>query len=259
MRNQKDKILKILAALFIASLIVLTPSTARLIRMNLTDTSAPFLKSVDSFLEFLENLNPFAVSGREKKVLHERIALLTRLAEEARAVRDENERLKILLNFRKDIPYTTIPAQVIGRDPSNWSNSVIIDKGLNQGIKENMAVMSMRGLVGRIVEAGKNSSKVILITDPDMKVGVLIRRNRQGGVLVGQPGGRCRIIYIALDSDARQGDKVMTAGFGSVFPKGLLIGDIEKVGKEEGRLYKYAILKPSQDLSKLEEVLCIIK
>ena len=54
-------------------------------------------------------------------------------------------------------------------------------------------------------------------------------------------------------------DKVMTAGFGSVFPKGILIGEIEKVGREEGRLYKYAILKPSQDLSILEEVLCIIR
>jgi rod shape-determining protein MreC len=122
-----------------------------------------------------------------------------------------------------------------------------------------MAVMSTRGIVGRIVETGKYSSKVLLITDPSLKVGVLIRRNRQGGILVGRPGNRCKIIYIALDSDARIGDKVITAGFGSVFPKGILIGEIEKVGKEEGRLYKYAIVRPSQDLSKLEEVLCIIR
>ena len=67
------------------------------------------------------------------------------------------------------------------------------------------------------------------------------------------------MIYIALDSDAKAGDKVITAGFGSVFPKGILIGEIEKVGVEPGRLYKYAVLKPSQDLSKLEEVLCIIR
>ncbi|MCX5667590.1 MAG: rod shape-determining protein MreC, partial [Candidatus Omnitrophica bacterium] len=108
-------------------------------------------------------------------------------------------------------------------------------------------------------EAGKLSSKALLITDPNLKVGVLIRRNRQGGILTGRPGGRCKIIYISLDSDVRPGDKVMTAGFGSVFPKGILIGEIEKVGREEGRLYKYAILKPSQDLSMLEEVLCIIR
>ena len=119
--------------------------------------------------------------------------------------------------------------------------------------------MSTRGIVGRIVEIGKYSSKVLLITDPNLKVGVLIRRNRQGGVMVGRPGYRCKIIYIALDSDAKAGDTVITAGFGSIFPKGILVGEIEKVGKEEGRLYKYAIVRPSQDLSKLEEVLCIIK
>jgi rod shape-determining protein MreC len=100
---------------------------------------------------------------------------------------------------------------------------------------------------------------VLLITDPNLKVGVMIRRNRQGGIMVGRPGGRCKIIYISLDSDAKAGDKIITAGFGSVFPKGILIGDVEKVGREEGRLYKYAVVRPSQDLSKLEEVLCIIK
>jgi rod shape-determining protein MreC len=122
-----------------------------------------------------------------------------------------------------------------------------------------MAVMSTRGLVGRVVEAGRYSSKVLLITDPALKVGVMIRRNRQGGVMVGRPGGRCKVIYISLDSDARIGDKVITTGFGSVFPKGILIGDIESMGRDEGRLYKYAIVRPSQDLSRLEEVLCIIK
>jgi rod shape-determining protein MreC len=157
------------------------------------------------------------------------------------------------------IPFSAIPAQVIGRDPSNWSNSLIIDKGSSSGIKSNMAVMSTRGLVGRIVEVGRLSSKALLITDPNLKVGVLVRRNRQGGIMTGRPGGRCKIIYISLDSDVKPGDKVMTAGFGSVFPKGILIGEVEKVGKEEGRLYKFAILKPSQDLSRLEEVLCIVK
>ena len=259
MRNQKKKIVKALVILSIALLIILTSSVARLIRINLTDRGTPLLKSFNSFLGLLENIAPFAAFREENRILHERVDLLTRMAEETQAVHDENARLRDLLNFRKIIPYTSIPAQVVGRDPSNWSNSLIIDKGSVQGISAPMAVMSTRGLVGRVVEVGRYSSKVLLITDPNLKVGVLIRRNRQGGVLVGRPGGRCKIVYISLDSDAKVGDKVMTAGFGSVFPKGILIGEIEKVGKEEGRLYKYAIVKPSQDLSKLEEVLCIIR
>lgn len=259
MRNQKRRIVKALILLSIAALIILSSSAARLIRINLTDTSTPLLKAAHSFLSFLENVAPFAALREENRILHDRVDLLTRMAEETRAVNDENARLRDLLGFRKIIPYTSIPAQVIGRDPSNWSNSLIIDKGSANGIKQSMAVMSTRGIVGRITEIGKYSSKVLLITDPNLKVGVLIRRNRQGGVMVGMPGGRCKIIYIALDSDAKVGDKVITAGFGSIFPKGILIGEIEKVGKEEGRLYKYAVVKPSQDLSKLEEVLCIIR
>jgi len=258
-RNKKNKIVKALVILSAAVLIILTSSAARLIRINITDTTSPALKVFHSFLGFLENIAPFAALRGENKILWERLDLLTRMAEEAQAVNDENARLKNLLNFQKTISYVSIAAEVIGRDPSNWSNSIIIDKGTSNGIKQNMAVMSMRGLVGRIVEAGRNSSKVLLITDPNLKVGVMILRNRQGGVMVGRPGGRCKVVYISLDSDAKAPDKIMTAGFGSVFPKGILIGSIEKVGKEEGRLYKYAIVKPSQDLSKLEEVLCIVK
>jgi len=259
-RNKKKRIiLKILAALFAVILIALISSAARLARINITDTSTPILKNLHSFFGLLERITPFAALEEENKILHERVDLLTRMAEETKAINDDNARLRSLLDFRKMIPYTSIPAQVIGRDPSNWSNSLIIDKGSSAGIKTNMAVISTRGLVGRIVEAGRLSSKTLLITDPNLKVGVLIRRNRQGGILTGWPGGRCKIIYISLDSDVRPGDKVMTAGFGSVFPKGILIGEVEKVGKDQGRLYKYAILKPSQDLSKLEEVLCIIR
>lgn len=260
MRNKKKKIiLNILAVLFAVILVVLISSAARSLRINITDTSAPMLKNIRSFFGLLEKITPFAGIKEENRILHDRVDLLTRMAEETQAINDDNARLRNLIDFRKMVPYTSIPAQVIGRDPSNWSNSLIIDKGSSGGIRTDMAVISTRGLVGRMVEVGKLSSKALLITDPNLKVGVLIRRNRQGGILTGMPGDRCKIIYISLDSDVRPGDKVMTAGFGSVFPKGILIGEVEKVGREEGRLYKYAILKPSQDLSRLEEVLCIIR
>jgi len=258
-RNKNNRIIKVLAVLFAVILVVLISSAVRLARINITDASTPALKNLRSFFDLLEKITPFAALKEENKILRTRVDLLTRMSEETKAINDDNARLRNLVDFSKTIPYRNIPAQVVGRDPSNWANSIIIDKGSSSGIKTNMAVMSTRGLVGRIVEVGKRSSKALLITDPNLKVGVLIRRNRQGGILTGRPGGRCKIIYIALDSDVKAGDKVMTAGFGRTFPKGILIGEIEKVGREGGRLYKYAILKPSQDLSRLEEVLCIVR
>jgi len=200
---------------------------------------------------------PFAGLREENSILRDSVNLLSRKVEELKMVESDNERLKGLLDFRKTIPFSTIPAQVIGRDPSNWSNSIIIDKGLNGGIRPNRAVLSTKGLVGRVLEVGRRSSKIILITDPNSKVGVMIQRNRHGGMLTGRPDGTCRMIYIALDSDVAPKDKVVTAGFGGIFPKDIIVGEVTRVYKEPGRLYKSAIIKTAEDLSRLEEVLCI--
>jgi rod shape-determining protein MreC len=185
------------------------------------------------------------------------VELLRRKIEESKLIYVENQRLKEILDFKKDIFFSTVPAQVIGRDPTNWTNSLIIDKGLDRGIRRNMAVMSTRGLVGRVLETGRRSAKILLITDPNSRVGVVLGRDRQGGMLVGRSDGTCKMIYIALDSDVTKGDSVVTSGLSSVFPKGVLVGEVIGVGKEPGRLYKYAVIRPSQDMAKLEEVLCI--
>ena len=215
------------------------------------------LKALHGIYGAVKKVVPFASLREENRLLRDRIDLLNRKLEEAKLLSAENKRLKDILSFKNAIPYATISAEVIGRDSSNWSNSLIIDKGTMQGIRQSKAVISMKGLVGRVFEVGRYSSRILLISDPNSKVGVTIQRNRQGGILVGRPDGRCKIIYIALDSDVTRGDKVMTAGFGSIFPKGILIGEVAAVGKEPGRLYKYAIVNLAQDMTKLEEVLCI--
>ena len=258
MRHQTTKILKILAVFFILLFIVIkSAGTSSILRIRFTDIISPALRSVNAILSAPGRLMPFASFREENKALRSKVELLQRKLDETSSVYEENQRLKNFLSFRQAIPYTTIPAQVIGRDASNWSNALILDKGLNQGVKPNKAAISTKGVVGRILEVGRYSSKILLITDPNSKVGVVIQRNRQGGILVGRPGGNCKMIYIALDSDVKRGDKVITAGYGSVFPKDILVGVVLRVGKEPGRLYKYAIVQPAQDLSKLEEVLCI--
>lgn len=250
-------ILLIVAALF-SLLIASSRTITNSARIKFTENIlAPVLKNLSSVSSAVKNVVPFASLRQENKILRQRLSLYERKFEELKMLAAENERLKVFINFRKNIPYTTVPAQVIGRDPTNWSNSLVIDKGLTGGVKVNKAALSTRGLVGRVIEAGKYSARVLLITDPNSKVGVLIQRNRQGGILLGRPDGRCKMVYIALDSDVKEGDKVITAGFGNVFPRDILVGEVIKVGKEPGRLYKYAIVRTAEDLSRLEEVLCI--
>lgn len=258
MRTPKNKILALLflIALF-AVLFLNSRSISNSTRAGLTDASSAPLKTIHSIASFPKRLIPFAALRDENRILNEKINLLSRKLIEAKGLRDENERLKGLLGFRKEIPYTTTPAEIIGRDPTNWSGSVIIDKGANDGVRQNRAVISTKGLVGRTIEVGRRSAKILLITDPNSKVGVVVQRNRQGGILVGRPDGKCKMIYITLDSDVSPGDKVVTAGIGSIFPKDILVGEVVSVEKEPARLYKNAIIKTAADLSKAEEVLCI--
>ncbi|MBN2452778.1 MAG: rod shape-determining protein MreC [Candidatus Omnitrophica bacterium] len=258
MRNRKNIAVKILAVLaFLVFLIINSRSISNPFRTGISGAASLPLKGLNGAMRAVKKIIPFASLREENRLLRERIDLLNRRIEESGTLSAENRRLKDILGFKNAIPFSSIPAEVIGRDPSNWSNSLIINKGSAHGINDNRAVISMKGLVGRTLEVGRTSSKILLITDPNSKAGVIIQRNRQGGILVGRPDGSCKMIYIALDSDVAPGDRVITAGFGSVFPKGILIGEVAAVGKEPGRLYKYAIVRPAQDMTKLEEVLCI--
>lgn len=258
MRTHKNRYANIL---ILAVLLVLIAANSKTIsspfRVKVADQISGPLGMGRGIKQFLLRLLPWKAIYDENKMLRARNEILSRKLEEAGLLVTENERLKELLNFRKSIPYNTIPAQVIGRDPTNWSNSVIIDKGTAAGVKVNKSVISTRGLVGRVLEVGRHSAKILLITDPNSKVGALIQRNGQGGMLVGRPDGKCKMLYVALDSDISPGDMVLTAGFGAIYPKGILVGEVIKVEREPGRLYKCAVIRPAQDMAKLEEVLCI--
>jgi rod shape-determining protein MreC len=257
-RTSTSKTFKTIAFLVILVLVIVSSGKiASAFRIKLVDLSAPALKFARDLASLPRKIMPFAYLSEENNRLRSRITFLTSKIKEMNAVAEENNRLNDLLGFKKSAPYAMVPAQVIGRDPSNWSNSLIIDKGSVHGIKRNSAVLSVAGLVGRTTDVGRYSSKVLLISDPNSKVGVVIQKNRQGGILTGRPDGKCRMIYIALDSDVAIGDKVITAGFGGIFPKNVLAGSVAGIDKEPGRLYKYAVVKPAQDLSKIEEVLCI--
>lgn len=172
-------------------------------------------------------------------------------------VLSENNRLKTLLDFKKKLSYVTVACRVIGRDPSNWANTIIVDKGIRDGIKIDSPVLYVDGLVGRVIELGESISKVILITDFNSRVVALVERTRQVGVVYGMNKNICKLKYIPLDSDIKVGDKIVSSGLGGVYPKGLLVGEVISVGKESDRLSLYAIVRPSQYLDKLEEVFVI--
>ncbi|MCP4650056.1 MAG: rod shape-determining protein MreC [PVC group bacterium] len=172
-------------------------------------------------------------------------------------MRLENERLRNMLELKEKKEHDFVIAQVIGKEPTNWLNSIIINKGHSQGIMINQPVMTFAGLVGKVIELSSAEAKVLLISDVNSRVIVLVQRTRDEGILEGIGRGLCRLKYLPVESNVKLGDIVISAGVGGVYPKGLLIGKIESIKIERGGIYKNCIVKPSASLSGLEEILCL--
>jgi rod shape-determining protein MreC len=168
------------------------------------------------------------------------------------------ERLTHLLQFRRKLPGRVVASRVIGRDPTGWFKSIIIDKGRSSGIEVNMPVTHAFGVVGRVVAVSPNYSKVLLIIDQNSSVDCLIQATRERGMFKGFSTGLCRLDYVTKSSEARLGDIVITSGLGGVFPKGLPLGEIISVRKSPGSLFKDIDARPLVDFSKLEEVLVVM-
>lgn len=176
----------------------------------------------------------------------------------------ENARLRAMLDYKKTAPqFDSVTAAVVARDPGTWTSVIVINRGTVHGVAKDMPVVTPQGLVGNVVQAYGNTAKVQLILDPRSAVGALVQRpeSRVAAIVEGN-GARPlspRMVNLARDADILKGDKVVTSGFGGIYPKGLLVGEVVDVVNEEGGLLKYAVLKPSVDFDRLEEVSVIIR
>lgn len=190
-----------------------------------------------------------------------------RLVTEVARLREENAqlheaaqetgRLRSLLAFRAQ-PYHTLAARVIGRDPSHWFNTMLVDRGGADGVRRNDPVVTSEGLVGRVIETSGSWARVLLILDPRSAVGVLVGRSRDAGVAEGQGQPILHVKYLSRDAEIQPGDQVVTAGLGEIFPRGLPLGAVVGVSRTEGDLFQEALVRPGADLNHLEEMLILV-
>lgn len=174
----------------------------------------------------------------------------------------ENIRLREMLNYTQSATqFDLMAAQVIGRDMDTWTNVIIVNRGSNDGIVNNMPVVTAKGLVGRVVETSLNASKVQLILDPRSSVGTLVQRHesRVAGIVQGniEDAMSPQMVNIPRNSDIIQGDIIVTSGFGGIYPKGIMVGTVESLENASGGLLEIATLSPAVDFRKLEDVLII--
>jgi len=176
----------------------------------------------------------------------------------------ENLRLRTMLDYKKTTnQFDFVTAAVVGRDLGTWNGTIIINRGTADGINKDMPVVTPQGLVGSVVNVYTNVAKVQLILDSRSAVGTLVQRpeSRVAAIVEGNNATpqTPRMVNIARDADIIKSDKLITSGFGGIYPKGLLIGEVVDIVNEEGGLLKYASIKPSVDFDRLEEVLIIVR
>jgi rod shape-determining protein MreC len=193
----------------------------------------------------------------ENRQLRRDLELLQKQNADLRESAVAGQRLAALLEFKEQFVPQTVGARVIGRDSTNWYSGVILNKGDRDGIRPEMGVMTPAGVVGRVVKTGPFSSMVLLVTDPHNAITGIIQRSRDEGIVEGTAHGHARIKYLPLLAGIRVGDTVVTSGLTGGFPRGIVIGSVLSIEKEEGELFQSAEILPKADLSKIEEVLVI--
>ncbi|MBR5155332.1 MAG: rod shape-determining protein MreC [Clostridia bacterium] len=199
----------------------------------------------------------------EIKRLKNENADLKKQISENEASKLENEQLRKLLNLKSNnTEFELETAQVIARSPSNWYNTLTIDKGASDGIALNQPVISAGNtLVGRISEVGTTWSKVTLLTDPEHAVGSQVLRSGEYGICEGDGSlssdGGCRLSFVSKNANIIVGDTVITSGLGGVYPKGLVIGKIQKIRPDIQGISQYAVVSPEADFKNLQAVFVI--
>ena len=169
-----------------------------------------------------------------------------------------NTRLRNLLNFQKTPNNQVLAAEVIGKDPSGWFKTVIIDKGKAEGLQKGLPVVLPQGIVGQVIEVSSHYSKVMLIIDRNSAVDALVQRSRARGIIKGSSADQCRFEFVLRKHDVQIGDTVIASGLDGVYPKGLLIGRVSDLGGRKSDIFYDIAVAPFVDYETLEEVLVIL-
>jgi rod shape-determining protein MreC len=221
------------------------------LRMIFVQLSTPFVKLGD-YIPAVKSRRDLDKQNRELRTENEVLRQQVRALAEAG---NENLRLTHLLKLTEHSSFRTIGARVIGRDAGNWWKSIQIDRGTNDGIRENLPVLNADGLVGKVVKVTRGEARVLLLIDPNCKVSAVLQDSRQPGVVAGT-----QMTYVDCAAKIKPGENVITSGLGGIFPKGILIGAVVKAElNPQTGMYQDVEIKPAVDFRRLEEVVVILE
>ncbi|HWH78418.1 MAG TPA: rod shape-determining protein MreC [Candidatus Binatus sp.] len=203
--------------------------------------------------------NYLTVSGlkTENEWLRKRIQTLEVERQRLLEADATNLKLQQMLDFRKQLPSKSITASIIANSASSWFQGCVLDKGSADGVLKDMAVVTPLGVVGKVVSVTSRSAKVILLTDANSGIDVLVQRTRSRGIVSGSLENGTVLKYMKRSEDIQIGDRLITSGLDGVFPKGLMVGTVIKVNKQHLGLFQYVEVLPAVQSSRAEEVLVV--
>ncbi len=194
---------------------------------------------------------------KENEKLHYDNSNLIGLINQMRETEKENERLRELLAFKQKYLPSAITAQVIARDTTSEYQTIRLDKGTDVGLKRRMPVITLTGIVGQLIHVGSRTSDVLLLTDHNHSLDIIIQRSRAHGILKGGIEPYCELKYLARTDDVVVGDTLITSGIEGIFPKGLSVGTVTGIQKQKYGITQRVEVSPAVNFSKLEEVFVV--
>jgi len=241
--------LMVLAAILVIFLSRTNPNLTSAIRAKITDITVPVQNSLSLPLDFFSNLRQEVTDitsvYKENRKLKKENASLKKTQEISLVLANENQSLRKLLNFTAEPGIKYITGRIAGESAGPYIRSAFFTEGEKAGIRKGLIVINEDGVVGRIMEVGTNTSRVLLITDINSRIPVVTGEANELAIAVGNNGPLLQLLYLPEGSKIKIGEEVYTSGDGQFFPPGLLIGYIESIND------KSVIVRPAVDWGRL--------
>ena len=252
-KNNKKKITIILIIFVLILLLILSLFLSRK-----TSKVETLIKDTTTIIQKIV-IYPFTTLSKSKKVNQSESYLIQKNVNSS--LEKEIQELKDALGLNKTLTeYEPVNATILSRNKSYWFNNLTIDKGKKDGIRENMAVITKKGLIGKISRVYDNSSEIKLITSDDInfKVSIAIKTNEidNYAILNGydKDTGLIKATGIDKTTEVNKDDVVLTSGLGEAFPAGIYIGTVEKIESDKYNLSKTVYIKTYQNFNDIHYV-----
>jgi rod shape-determining protein MreC len=220
-----------------ASLVILLsnfvfPTMSGSVRTTVVDILSPLINAAGKPAEMAQGLQgqlqDAAHLRTENETLREEVANLKTWAEAARQFEEENRRLKEFLRYKDEAVISYITTRVISESGGGFRNSVLVTAGANSGVEKDMIALDENGVVGRVIEVGNWSSRVLLYNDLNFRLPVTVEGANQRAIFAGQGRQAPKLMFIPQELEVKPGMRVITSGHGGIFPAGLQVGVVQE-------------------------------